>query len=357
MKRSVMWTLASTALLLSIAGLVYWDYTNYLDTPVSSDEPKQVRVVIPRGLTLTQAVELLENKGLVTSPSWFKVHLLLSDLARSVKAGGYYFSTAMTPRELANMLAEGPHTAYLVLTIKEGFNIWQVADAFEAAGVATKAEVLDLLADPSLATEAGIPEPAARDKVISPVEGFIFPETYYVAPGQSLRSILLRMIRQTFKELVTVKKKHLAEYSAMLEEIGLSDYEIVTLASLVERETPLKHEKKLVASVFKNRLQKKMPLQSDPTLTYTRERRGARPLAEDRKNETNPYNTYLNTGLPPGPICNPGRDALAAVVATPHTDFLYFVAKNDGSGGHYFTTNYDDHRRAVQRYLKKKKGK
>jgi len=345
----------SLLLLTSVSGLVYWDYSSYLDSPVATGEAREINVVIPRGTTFSQVVKILKDKGLIVSPSWFKLYLIINEMAPTLKAGAYYFNTGMTPREIADMLSQGPRTPYVVLTIKEGFNIWQVAAAFESAGLADEEDVLDLLVDPELAAEAGIPQGPMPDNVISPVEGFIFPETYFIAPGQSVRSILLRMIRQSLNELKQVKKNNIAQYSVMLERVGLTDYEIVTLASLVERETPLEHEKKLVASVFLNRLAAQMRLETDPTLTYSRERRGAKPTVEDKKNEANPYNTYARAGLPPGPICNPGRDALAAAVATPRTGFLYFVAKQDGSSGHHFTTNYPDHERAVQQYLKKKK--
>jgi len=353
MKRGVLWTFVSGMLLLSVSALVYWDYTVYVDTPVDSEENRQVKVVIAQSSTLTQVAEMLREKELIYSPTYFRFYLLLNGIADSLKAGAYYFETSQTPAEMASMLAKGPKTPFLVLTIKEGFNIWQIASAFEEAGLGDADDVLELLKDPALADKAGVLRGTGADHVISRLEGWVFPETYYVEPGQSLENIILRMVKQTFKELKAAKKKHLVQYSTMLEEVGLSDYEIMVMASIVERETALPHEKKLVASVVLNRIKKQMPLQVDPALTYSNERKGARPTVEDRKNESNPYNTYVFQGFPPGPICNPGRESIAASVAPASSGFLFFVAKRDGTGGHHFTTNYEDHKRAVRKYLKK----
>jgi len=353
LKRGVWWTVISVLLLASVSGLVYWDYTTYMESPVSTKELKQTKVVIPRDSTLSDVVDILSDKGLIRNPNYFRIHLLVSDQAGALKAGAYYFHTSQSPEEMALMLSEGPKTPFIILTIKEGYNIWQVASAVEDAGIATTSQVMDLINDPAFAKKTGVPVGISADKVVSKLEGFLFPETYYIAPGQDLDSIFSRIVRQAFLELKAAKKKHLAQYSALLEEVGMSDHDLVTLASLVERETALPHEKKLVASVFLNRLKKGMPLQTDPTLTYSEEKRGRRPTSEDRKDESNPYNTYVHKGLPPGPICNPGRKSLAASVAPAGTEFLFFVAKQDGTGGHHFTTNYKDHKRAVRKYLKK----
>jgi UPF0755 protein len=354
MKRGVLWSLVSVILFLSVSTLVYWDYEVYMGHPISKDKERQIRVVIAQGSTLTQVANTLRDREIIHSPTYFRVYLLVNEMADKIKAGAYVFSTKATPEEVALDLVRGPRTPFVVLTIKEGYNIWQIAEAFEEAGLGTADEVLATLSDPELARKAGVPTGPRADQTVSLLEGFIFPETYYVEPGQSHERILLRMVQQFQKELRQVKKKHLAQYSSLLEEVGLSDHDIVTLASLVERETALPHEKRLVASVFLNRLKKQMLFQTDPTLTYSAERRGAAPTPEDRKNESNPYNTYAHPGFPPGPICNPGRESLAAAVAPANSAFLFFVAKRDGTGGHHFTTNYDDHARAVKKYLQGK---
>ena len=352
MKRGVLWTVVSVLLLAGVSGLVFWDYVNYLETPVGS-ESQQVKVVITQGSTLSQVVSALQDKELVLGPTYFRLYLLINDLADKLKAGVYYFNVKMTPEDIALMLYEGPKTPYNVVTVTEGYNIWQVAGAFEDAGVSSAEKLLAAASDPGFASRWGVKVPDAG-KVHALLEGYVFPETYYIAPGQKFENILGRMVKQTFKELRQAKRKHINEFALLVEEFGFSDYELIVLASLIERETALPHEKKLVASVFLNRLRKGMLLQTDPTLTYTPERKGAKPTPDDRKNEENLYNTYAHGGLPPGPICNPGRDSLEGVVAPARSRFFYFVSKMDGTGGHHFSTNYDDHKKAVRKYLKKK---
>jgi len=339
-------------LLAAVSGLVYWDYVNYMETPVEA-ESRQVKVVISQGSTLSQVVSALQEKELIRGPTYFRLYLLINDLADKLKAGVYYFNVKMTPEDVALMLYEGPKTPYNVVTIKEGYNVWQVAGAIEDAGIATGDELIALAKDPEFASDVGV-KVQDPSKVYALLEGYIFPETYYIAPGQKFRSVLGRMVKQTFKELKEAKKKHINDFALLVEEFGFSDYELITLASLVERETALPHEKKLVASVFLNRLRKGMLLQTDPTLTYSEERKGAKPTPKDRKNEKNLYNTYAYGGLPPGPICNPGRHSLEGVVAPATSRFLYFVSKMDGTGGHHFSTNYNDHKKAVRKYLQKK---
>jgi len=352
MKRSVLWTMIILAVVGSVGGLVFWDYTDYIDNPISFREERSIRVVVKQDSTLTQVLELLEEKGVILRPAYFRVFLVLNELDGRLKAGVYLVSTKQSPRDVALLISRGPQTAYMVLTVKEGFNVWQVAQAMEEAGIATADEVMALLKDREFAKREGVPAGPERDRTVSLLEGFIFPETYFVAPGQRLESIIDRMVKQCRKEIEKAKRTHLVRYSIMMEQMGLNDHDLVTLASIVERETALPHEKKLVASVFLNRLRKQMPLQSDPTLTYSEEKRGGKPTAADRKDESNPYNTYAHKGLPPGPICNPGRESLAAVAAPASTEFLYFVSRNDGTGGHHFSVNYEEHQRAVKKFLK-----
>ena len=353
MKRGVLWTVVSVALLISLTALAYWDYTVYMSHPISNDRKRQIKVVIPQGSTLTQVANILRDREIINSPTYFRLYLLLNDVADQVKAGVYHFDSASTPNDVARELIAGPRTPFVTVTIKEGYNIWQVAAALADAGLGKEEEVLALLKDPSFAEQARVPVGHGSSQVISLLEGFIFPETYYVEAGQSLERVLLRMVQQYETELRNAKKRHLAQYSELLEEVGIADHDIVTLASLIERETALPHEKRLIASVFFNRLKKQMLFQTDPTLTYSEDRKGAPPTPEDRKNKENPYNTYAHKGFPPGPICNPGRDSLEAALAPAQTAFLFFVAKRDGTGGHHFTTNFEDHKRAVRKYLKK----
>ncbi len=350
MKRGVWWTLVSLGLFLAVASLVYWDFNNYLENAITKDSDEQAQVVVEQGMTLSEVVTALEEAHVVTSPTYFRLHLLMTDLADKMRAGVYYFNFQQTPKEVAQILSHGPKNPFLVVTIKEGYNLWQVASAFENAGICNAEKILALARDEEFARKAGVPI-IPGNKTLFHLEGYVFPETYYVAPGQTPEHILRRMIRQTFVELKEAKKKHLRPYSLLLEEFGFTDHELLTIASLVEKETGLPNEKRLVTSVFLNRLRQGMRLQTDPTLAYTPEKQGRNPTAKDKKNRENLYNTYEYEGLPPGPICNPGRESLEGAVNPGKSGFLFFVAKRDGTGGHHFSTNYDDHRRAVKKYL------
>ncbi|MGB0645562.1 MAG: endolytic transglycosylase MltG, partial [Bradymonadia bacterium] len=181
------------------------------------------------------------------------------------------------------------------------------------------------------------------------LEGKLFPDTYSVTPAMTETEILTLM-HERFKSVW----KHIK--SASSQKPKLSEHELITLASLVEKETVQPKEAPIIARVFLNRLEKDMKLQSDPTYVYTKERYGKKPTKTDRLTKDNPYNTDVIKGLPPGPIANPGRTALLAAMnpsALPKaSSWLYFVAKRDGTGEHYFSRTYKEHRKAIKRYLK-----
>lgn len=355
MKRGVWWAIVSSLLFLGVAYLVYWDYQSSMFDPLSEEPSPNVRIVVPQGTSVSQVIATLQEAEFPISPTYFRTYLWLNDLTASLRAGSYFFNTGQSAAEIADVLAKGPQVPYLVAIVKPGQNIWQVAVQFEESGLCSQEAFLELAADWEFAKKIGIPDAPNHDKVRFPLEGWLFPETYYVAPGQELEAVLKKMVRVTQDELKKAKKKRLREYGKIMGEFSLTDHEFLTMASLVERETALQHEKLLVASVFYNRLRKSMKLETDPTLTYTPEKKGGVPTPEDRRNPKNPYNTYEYAGLPPGPICSPSREALYAAVGPSKTDFLFFVAKGDGSGGHTFSTNYDAHKKAIQEYLRNQK--
>lgn len=357
LKRGVVWTIVGVATLSLVLGLAVWDYHHYLGSPIAVDDQLQKRnekLVIPEGATLSQVLEWLEESRVITSPTYFRVHLLVSEKAGKIKAGVYHFSFDMTPEAVADSLVEGPRNPYIRLTIREGYNVWQVAQAIEEAGIASADEALALCQNEEFARSLGVPIPKGAP-IYAWLEGYLFPETYFVAPGQSLERVLGRMVKQTFLELDASKKRNVRQFIEVHREFAFNDRELLTLASLAERETALPHEKKLVVSVFLNRIREGMKLQTDPTLTYTAEKKGGKSVPEDKDNTDNPYNTYAFEGLPPGPICNPGRDAIDGAVAPVRTDFLYFVAKRDGTRGHEFNATYEAHDKAVGKYLRGEK--
>jgi peptidoglycan lytic transglycosylase G len=335
---------------LSLLGIYHYD--NYLSTPILS-EPGQRKVVIPKGTDMAMAIEILNQEQVIGLPLYFKLHAISTGKGKRIRPGVYYFDLTHTPADIMDELTKGPSVPYLKITIPEGTNIWGVAKIIENSELATAEEFFLLAKDCDWLRSLGAKLPESEDRLFC-LEGYMFPETYFVEPGQTLKDLIEVMVKQTQKELRAAKKNQLAKFAKVLHEFHYNNYQLLTLASLVETEVKLTYEKKLVASVFFNRIRKGMPLQTDPTLTYTLKRRGAKPTKKDRQNAKNRYNTYEYQGLPPGPIGNPGREAIEAIVAPAQSRFFYFVAKRDGTGGHHFSITYKEHLRAVKKYLQGK---
>jgi UPF0755 protein len=276
-------------------------------------------VVIPRGVGFRGSVELLANEGIIAHPLFFKVRAAATGNAPALKAGEYLFTAGITPEQVVEMIASGKVVVHK-LTVPEG---WR------------SLEVLEMLTEQTLLS-GDMPVPA---------EGTLLPETYYYLRGDLRRDILARMQTDMEKTLTKlwVKRKD----GSLLK----SPQEALALASIVEKETGLPEERPHIASVFLNRLKKNMPLQSDPTVQYAIEKdkgpMGRELLSEDLKIDS-PYNTYKYSGLPPGPICNPGRASIEAVLNPPETDDLYFVAT--GNGGHNFASSLKEHNNNVKKY-------
>jgi UPF0755 protein len=281
-------------------------------------------LVVERGSGLSVIAAQLETAGVVSNRWVFLAGSVLDGGDRSLKAGEYAFPAGISPAEAADLLARGSNVSHKI-TIAEGL---------------TSTEIVALLdAEPLLTGEVGD----------TPAEGSLLPETYQFIRGDSRAGVVDRMrkaMRQEVDALWSKRTNGLPIKSAQ---------EAVTLASIVEKETGVAAERPMVASVFLNRLQAGMPLQSDPTVIYGLTN-GKKPLGRaltraDWKLDS-PYNTYVVQGLPPGPIANPGRDALAAVLKPAVTGYYYFVA--DGSGGHAFARTLEEHNRNVAEWQKRR---
>ena len=297
--------------------------------PGTGDEP--VTVYIPRGAPFAQVSGILEQNGLVRSRLFFRALCYVYNAPRRIKAGEYEFTRAMTPAEILSKLIDGDFKKRPV-TVPEGFTVRKIAARLAAEGLAEEGEFLRLARDREALSRLNVPAASA--------EGFLFPDTYVFYRGLDAGAILERMAGR-FREKVT------PEMIAKAESQGLTLLQWVTLASIVEKETGLKGEMPIVAAVFRNRLKKGMPLQSDPTVIYGIENFDGN-LTRRHLERQNPYNTYLNRGLPPGPICSPGMDALEAVLNPAPVRYLYFVSRNDGS--HHFSETLPEHSRAVRKY-------
>lgn len=312
--------------LLVAAGAVAW----LVLTPFGPARATIVQIV-PGSSTLRISRQL-ETAGIIRSRYAFD--LLRVAIHRGLRAGTYRFDGPAPMFEIYQRIARGD-VYTIALTVPEGANIFDVATRVQEAGLGTRQAFLMAAAtDTHLVADL---DPGAKS-----VEGYLFPETYKFSPPVSPEQMIATMIRQ---------------FRVEAGRLGLKQnvHDVVTLASLVERETALDSERPLVASVLENRLAKKMPLMSDPSVIYGLELEGrwrGTIYRSDLENDT-AYNIYLHTGLPPGPIANPGLPSLRAALHPAQTDYLYFVAAGNNPQGHsLFAATLDEHQRNVDGYRK-----
>lgn len=313
---------------LIIGGGVYW-LNSFLQTPVSP--PRQVLLQIKPGTSFTHIAHDLEQAGIISDARRFTLLARWENAAARVHAGEYQFNDAAVPGEVLQRLVAGD-VRKLQLTIPEGFNLAEIATRIETAKIGPADEVLALAKDPGLIASLGIDA--------STLEGYLFPETYTYTSDTSLRQFLTTMVEQ-FKKQVT------PELLSAARQQGLDRQQLVTLASIIQKEAGNIVEMPLISAVFHNRLRLGIPLQADPTVIYGIKDFDGNLTRRDLMADT-PYNTYKHRGLPPGPIASPGLDALQAAADPADVKYLYFVSKGDGS--HVFNTTLKEHNRAVQRY-------
>ncbi|NVN98115.1 MAG: endolytic transglycosylase MltG [Geobacteraceae bacterium] len=295
---------------------------------------KNVKIVdFPKGSSVRKFAEELEKQGVIGSSTLFALYARISGVSGKVQAGTYQLSDAMTPPEILHKLATGD-VFEKKFAVPEGYSIFQIAEMLDSRGFFKKGEFLKACKDHGLLKELGIKGES--------VEGYLYPSTYNLLKTKEPAELIRQMVTQFNK----VYDERLAPLEAGSK---LSRAQAVTLASIVEKEAVAPAEKPLIASVFHNRLKAGMPLQSDPTAVYGTKVFGGKVTGSDvRRNSA--YNTYTINGLPPGPIGNPGADAIEAVFKPAATGYYYFVAKNDGT--HHFSKDLDEHNRAVRLYLK-----
>ena len=284
-------------------------------------------------VTFRKIAEELGAKQVVSSPLLFTLYGRLRGEDGKVKAGYYQFNDGMTPREILHKLVTGE--VYLrPFVLPEGYSIYQAAELLEQQKLLDGKKFLALCTDREFLRTQGIQGVSA--------EGYLVPGTYNVEPDMDEAGLVTAMIGQ-------FTKNRRARYEARLQASGRSWHQVLTLASMIEKEAVVPAERPVIASVFYNRLAKGMRLQSDPTAVYG-VRAFAGKVSRDDILRPSPYNTYLIPGLPPGPIGNPGDSAIEAALTPARTLYLYFVARQDGS--HHFSTTLEEHNRAVQTYLK-----
>ena len=252
---------------------------------------------------------------------------------QKLKAGEYFIHSQQTPLEIFRILRSGISLSRS-FTVPEGWNIYEIANLTEAKEFGSKKLFLELVRDPDLIAKTGLPLPYPDT-----LEGYLFPDTYQFSKNQSLEQIILTMVRRFLEVWQPI-------WNVRAAELGFSMNEVVTLASVVEKETGDAFERPLISGVFHNRLKKRMRLQSDPTTIYGIWQRYDGNLHKSDLLEQTPYNTYAIRALPVGPISNPGKEALRAALYPEQTQDLYFVSKNDGT--HVFSATLQQHNAAVR---------
>ncbi len=305
------------------------------DQPFKGYAAAEQFVDLPAGANTRAIGARLVEAGVVRDALTFRLALWRSGVSRQLKAGEYRFDRPMSALDVVRKIARGE--VYLrSITFPEGLTIDDMAVLFEAHGFGPAASFRAAAADRTLVADL---DPQARD-----LEGYLFPETYALPRRSSASDLVRMMVRRFHQVFAPLRDEAAAE--------GHSVREVVTLASIIEKETARPDERPLVAAVYVNRLRIGMGLQCDPTVIYGLRRAGRYTgnLNHESLTWDSPYNTYLHRGLPPGPIAAPGRSSLEAAVHPARADYLYFVSRNDGS--HVFARTLEEHNRNVFRYQK-----
>lgn len=297
--------------------------------PALRERPRVVE--IPPRERLREVGSRLADAGIVRSAAAFVILGLVRGDGRRLQAGEYEIPRGATTPAVLALLASGAVRQHPVLH-PEGATVAELARTLEAAGLARAADVERAARDPALLQSLGLEAPS--------LEGYLFPDTYQLVRGMTAEEILTRMVQR-------MRAKLTPELLAEARARGLGVHELLTLASIVEREAVVAEERPLIAAVFWNRLQRDMPLQADPTVQYA-VRRERSTLTRADLDLDHPYNTYRRPGLPPGPIASPGLAAIAAALHPAPVGYLYFVARDDRR--HHFSRTLDEHNAAVARY-------
>jgi UPF0755 protein len=319
-----------------VLGVAAYQTIRWAEGPVipTEEHPPSKVVVIPDGSTFQQVAALLEREGLIKSSSVFVLVGKSKSADRKVHAGEYELNPGMPPAEILSTLLNG-HVLLHPLTIPEGLTIQQIADLASQDGLTDRAEFLRLAKDRAFIASLGIKAET--------LEGYLYPNTYKFPRAVKARDVLVAMVEQ-LRQVVG------PDLLARMQELKMTMHEVLTLASVIEKETGSGGERPEISAVFHNRLKKHIPLQSDPTVIYGLPAFDGNLHKKDLSSPS-PYNTYRVQGLPPGPIANPGIQAIRATLYPSDSRSLYFVSRNDGT--HQFSATLIEHNKAVEKYQKR----
>jgi len=327
--RNKFFLLSAGLLLLLFIFILWW----FLFVPPSGTTLTKT-VFIKKGSPLKRVSEVLEQEGIIRNRHFFVLLTAILGKKTKIKAGEYDLHTQMLPLEVLDVLVKGQAKQHLV-TIPEGYTLSQIAQLLEDLNLVEKKGFLQKASSPAFINALGLSELAGPT-----LEGYLFPNTYHMFREMDPEEVIQMMVHQ-------FKKVFGPDLVRRASELGISEKEAVILASLIEKETSLPEEKPLISAVFHNRLKRNIPLQSDPTVIYGIKNFDGNLTKEHLLRQT-PYNTYVAVGLPPTPICNPGKDSLLAAFEPASVSYLFFVSKNDGA--HHFSSTWNEHQQAVLKY-------
>jgi UPF0755 protein len=344
-KLRVMLLTISLALLVLIgAGIGTALYAANALQPVPASD-QEVRINVPPGTGSVQIANLLKEQGLIKSPFIFTAYLKWKNQGSHFQAGEYAMKPGMTLDQMIEQLNNGQTVKKDVfrVTIPEGFTVRQIAEKLSAE-TPLKADVFLQNIEKPEQFQAAALEGLPNDKAIKyRLEGYLFPETYEFKKGSNEQDFVLRSLQELDKKMATLP----SDWKVKLQEKNLTLHQILTIASLIEREVVVEEERPLVASVIYNRLNQKMPLQIDATIQYLLDKPKERLFEKDLQVDS-PYNTYKNPGLPPGPIASPSLASIKAALYPAETKFMFYVTKKDGSQGHFFAETFEEHKKNIE---------
>ncbi|MBS4199758.1 endolytic transglycosylase MltG [Bacillus sp. FJAT-49732] len=345
-----------TLIVLLVAGGVAFFGYNYIKSslePVDPNSNKTTEVDIPIGSSTTSIGKLLEKNGIIKNGTIFKYYVKLNNIS-GFQAGNYKFSPSMSLNEIAATLKTGKlvREAIFKMTVPEGLQLDQIAKIIAKHTGMSSDEILKKLDDRDMVKQLMkkypeiLTDDIMNDNIKHPLEGYLFPATYsFYEEKPSLESIVGEMLTQT--------KNVIVKYSGTMEEKEMSVHELITMASLIEKEATQKTDRHNISSVFYNRMTADMPLQTDPTVLYALGKHKDRTLLEDLKVDS-PFNTYIHKGLPPGPIANAGETSIEAALNPANTEYLYFLAEY-GTGEVHYSKTLQEHNALKEKYITNKR--
>ncbi len=333
MKAVKMATLAVTVVALAAGGIFYLIFAEFLTKTTTLNEPLLFEV--QSGATFAKVSSELEKNSAISNKNLFELYAYFQGARNRIKVGEYQILPTMTPSEILRTITSGKSFARS-LTVSEGLNIFEIADLLEKNHFGQSKVFLKYVRDPQFASETiGFSTPS--------LEGYLFPETYLMTKYMDEKTLIQQMVKRFRETWQQLPKTEVNE--------RMNIHQIVTLASIIEKETGADEERFLISSVFHNRLKLRMKLQTDPTILYGLaliEGKLVNNIKRVHLTQKQPYNTYQISGLPPGPIANPGKSALEATLQPANSEYLYFVSQNNGT--HTFSVDYTAHERAVRAY-------